>query len=116
IDICYIMFFFFQAEDGIRDATVTGVQTCALPISMSTRGKVLLGAGGVVFVIGLVVVSAGARRDRGQEVRFDKVGRRDLVAAVTASGKIQPKKKVDRKSTRLNSSHGSIAYAVFGLK
>src|SRR5207245_5372257 len=25
--------FFFQAEDGIRDATVTGVQTCALPIS-----------------------------------------------------------------------------------
>src|SRR5438270_6665010 len=30
-------FFFFQAEDGIRDLTVTGVQTCALPISSSTR-------------------------------------------------------------------------------
>src|SRR2546430_16928174 len=30
IDIC--LFFFFQAEDGIRDLTVTGVQTCALPI------------------------------------------------------------------------------------
>src|SRR2546430_3333580 len=28
--------FFFQAEDGIRDLTVTGVQTCALPISSST--------------------------------------------------------------------------------
>src|SRR2546430_11729846 len=28
-----IVFFFFQAEDGIRDLTVTGVQTCALPIS-----------------------------------------------------------------------------------
>src|SRR6266542_6456639 len=28
----FIIFFFFQAEDGIRDATVTGVQTCALPI------------------------------------------------------------------------------------
>src|SRR5260370_5326970 len=26
------MFFFFQAEDGIRDSSVTGVQTCALPI------------------------------------------------------------------------------------
>src|SRR6266481_8945660 len=26
--------FFFQAEDGIRDGTVTGVQTCALPISL----------------------------------------------------------------------------------
>src|SRR5437762_11813530 len=29
----YICFFFFQAEDGIRDTSVTGVQTCALPIS-----------------------------------------------------------------------------------
>src|SRR6266540_5460864 len=28
------VFFFFQAEDGIRDRDVTGVQTCALPISM----------------------------------------------------------------------------------
>src|SRR5256886_15098453 len=27
-----LVFFFFQAEDGIRDLTVTGVQTCALPI------------------------------------------------------------------------------------
>src|SRR5258708_23275386 len=30
-------FFFFQAEDGIRDDLVTGVQTCALPISCSSR-------------------------------------------------------------------------------
>src|SRR5690625_3866528 len=29
------MFFFFQAEDGIRDGHVTGVQTCALPITMN---------------------------------------------------------------------------------
>src|SRR5256886_5568793 len=29
-------FFFFQAEDGIRDLTVTGVQTCALPIFSRT--------------------------------------------------------------------------------
>src|SRR5699024_11418314 len=29
----YRVFFFFQAEDGIRDRNVTGVQTCALPIS-----------------------------------------------------------------------------------
>src|SRR5690554_7449555 len=28
----FFVFFFFQAEDGIRDADVTGVQTCALPI------------------------------------------------------------------------------------
>src|SRR5205823_11123347 len=30
-------FFFFQAEDGIRDKLVTGVQTCALPIYSRTR-------------------------------------------------------------------------------
>src|SRR5207249_6407206 len=35
--------FFFQAEDGIRDRNVTGVQTCALPISLS-------------FVVGLALV------------------------------------------------------------
>src|SRR5204862_5900492 len=43
IDVCpcyfafvlflFVFFFFFQAEDGIRDLYVTGVQTCALPIS-----------------------------------------------------------------------------------
>src|SRR5260370_41797873 len=34
------LFFFFQAEDGIRDSSVTGVQTCALPISCrSAQGR-----------------------------------------------------------------------------
>src|SRR6202521_6297016 len=56
-----LFFFFFQAEDGIRDSEVTGVQTCALPIS---------------------------------------------VVAVS----------LDRKSTRLNSSHPRISYAVFCLE
>src|SRR5438046_8922755 len=31
--VLFFFFFFFQAEDGIRDWSVTGVQTCALPIS-----------------------------------------------------------------------------------
>src|SRR2546429_3751835 len=33
-----LLFFFFQAEDGIRDVAVTGVQTCALPISFIEQG------------------------------------------------------------------------------
>src|SRR5690554_957311 len=37
--MCYI--FFFQAEDGIRDADVTGVQTCALPILSSFNPVVM---------------------------------------------------------------------------
>src|SRR2546430_6978235 len=35
LSIFFCFFFFFQAEDGIRDLTVTGVQTCALPISLA---------------------------------------------------------------------------------
>src|SRR5256885_8108088 len=37
-------YFFFQAEDGIRDYKVTGVQTCALPISVGLRAHRLLHA------------------------------------------------------------------------
>src|SRR3712207_1569855 len=33
------LFFFFQAEDGIRDIGVTGVQTCALPISNTSESS-----------------------------------------------------------------------------
>src|SRR5438445_10161735 len=35
----FFFFFFFQAEDGIRDIGVTGVQTCALPISYRHRWR-----------------------------------------------------------------------------
>src|SRR2546429_4143380 len=35
-----VWFFFFQAEDGIRDVAVTGVQTCALPISIANNSDV----------------------------------------------------------------------------
>src|SRR5256884_2418201 len=39
--LCCVLFFFFQAEDGIRDVAVTGVQTCALPISRGCRARAL---------------------------------------------------------------------------
>src|SRR5256885_7697658 len=39
-ELSYVIeFFFFQAEDGIRDYKVTGVQTCALPISRRARRR-----------------------------------------------------------------------------
>src|SRR5687768_17894177 len=40
---CFIvfLFFFFQAEDGIRDVAVTGVQTCALPIFPSSVAELV---------------------------------------------------------------------------
>src|SRR2546427_5522765 len=43
IFILFCFFFFFQAEDGIRDLTVTGVQTCALPISSASGGRAVSG-------------------------------------------------------------------------
>src|SRR3989475_11964563 len=42
----FFFFFFFQAEDGIRDLTVTGVQTCALPISPSDDAPAARGGEG----------------------------------------------------------------------
>ena len=40
--VCVCVCFFFQAEDGIRDSPVTGVQTCALPICVySNRFSIL---------------------------------------------------------------------------
>src|SRR2546430_9326512 len=57
-----VVFFFFQAEDGIRDLTVTGVQTCALPISME------------VVVVALVLLrdhpAAGRAAVRAQRLRL----------------------------------------------
>src|SRR5688572_6472719 len=38
-EVFLVFFFFFQAEDGIRDLTVTGVQTCALPILAPSRSR-----------------------------------------------------------------------------
>src|SRR5256885_8790704 len=44
---CY-HFFFFQAEDGIRDYKVTGVQTCALPISVNPNSVTVDASVGVM--------------------------------------------------------------------
>jgi HlyD family secretion protein len=65
---------------------------------MTAKGKFLLIGAGVVVVVGLVAVSAARRRQPTVEVRLEKVAKRDLVSIVTASGKIQPKRKVDVSS------------------
>src|SRR5690606_41195143 len=62
--IIHCSFFFFQAEDGIRDFHVTGVQTCALPISAAEPLAALIRRGiGLVMVTGdsLAVARAVAK-------------------------------------------------------
>src|SRR2546429_4984524 len=87
-----LFIFFFQAEDGIRDVAVTGVQTCALPILCQHPGETTdhqcLGAAPIPIHAHAPCAFLMCRRS--------------------------PRR--DRKSTRLNSSHGYISYAVFCLK
>src|SRR5690348_17898881 len=92
-----MVFFFFQAEDGIRDGRVTGVQTCALPICLP--------------------LLEGSTEHAHQPVR------QELPTDPDQRGRPRPHRhrpqqpsRRDRKSTRLNSSHPSISYAVFCLK
>ena len=66
---------------------------------MSRGAKIGLGIGLVVIVLGAVTVFGGARgKNKQVEVRLEQVGKRDLVAAVTASGKIEAKRQVDISS------------------
>src|SRR2546426_4541439 len=97
----FVLFFFFQAEDGIRDYKVTGVQTCALPISSVTLGDMVPALSAVV-VAAVAVNAATVRPSSKGEKGFD--------------GLQSQQDKPDRKSTRLNSSHLVISYAVFCLK
>src|SRR5215208_7509338 len=52
-------FFFFQAEDGIRDGHVTGVQTCALPISPVAGAARLRPLAGTVALLVIGIGSTG---------------------------------------------------------
>src|SRR2546429_211894 len=165
-------FFFFQAEDGIRDVAVTGVQTCALPISVLTPlafdpGRpfphISSGSLNLAVVVGdnqgteifarvkvpdslprLVLVETDHQHKKvstslKSEMKF--VWLEQLIIAnlhllfpgmeiveahafrVTRDAEVAIQElesddllERDRKSTRLNSSHGYISYAVFCLK
>src|SRR2546429_6344711 len=109
--MCIDFFFFFQAEDGIRDVAVTGVQTCALPISVPPRPEKPPHV--EEFQISGEPAPAAAENTpaAAPPIPLDKP------AAKTTAGKSKEKPaQKDRKSTRLNSSHGYISYAVFCLK
>lgn len=61
---------------------------------MSRKRKIAVGVG-VLAVIVVVVASLGGRDGEGVQVRVEKVGRKDLVARVTATGHVEPKTSVD---------------------
>src|SRR5215813_1487059 len=86
-----LFFFFFQAEDGIRDADVTGVQTCALPIyhaGIRTLGRHQrdLGCADVLFANGANGVQArSAASDDEMTGRHQTVSRASTRAVRSAA-------------------------------
>src|SRR3712207_6278847 len=182
-----LFFFFFQAEDGIRDIGVTGVQTCALPIltgvvsnagatfhlgslaetpvdvvrrtvelnltaallvarsAVRTMGLSYGGRGGVLVTVGSVAARLGAAgeyvhyaaakagveaftRGLAQEVAADGIRVVAVAPGVVRTGihadagdatrpdRVGAGAPLDRKSTRLNSSHANMSYAGLWLK
>src|SRR3712207_7281629 len=109
--------FFFQAEDGIRDIGVTGVQTCALPI-LGCAGAGLYLAGGTLINSLIVENRAdGGTNCLGAGVYTSKKSEFYNCTIAYNTGKVNLRNRnADRKSTRLNSSHANISYAVFCLK
>src|SRR2546422_8561098 len=137
--------FFFQAEDGIRDVAVTGVQTCALPICIRSTAR--MSTRFVSIRRKRSRAWSSRRRDRRPRRRLLYLASREASSLTGSSPETRARDALealerlglergvlrdvvhdhleglgatellrDRKSTRLNSSHGYISYAVFCLK
>src|SRR5690625_5725186 len=108
--------FFFQAEDGIRGGHVTGVQTCALPIFARHLEQWGLLPGTAAESLSPEGqwhrrwMVHGTSHHLGLDVHDCAQARREMYL----DAELEP--GIDRKSTRLNSSHVAISYAVFCLK
>src|SRR2546427_1139321 len=103
-------FFFFQAEDGIRDLTVTGVQTCALPIFIRKSLRMILEYEGYQCA-----TAAGpqegldlARKEEPDVILLDI--KMPQVDGLELLGRL--KQRGDRAEVIMISGHGTIATAV----
>src|SRR5256885_4562948 len=127
---------FFQVEDGIRDYKVTGVQTCALPISAGAVAgpaplharRAAQGAGvnamsdqaiGLLSLLATLACYAANKRvyrRHPHPLLMPIVATPMVLIALALPTHVRYPQYIDRKSTRLNSSHLVISYAVFCLK
>src|SRR5256886_10408654 len=94
-------FLFFQAEDGIRDLTVTGVQTCALPISNGPGRARGHGAGSCRGLVADSRTSVGIDGDiDGELAEKFSIGIEDLDAAVATIGDVDVVVRIDSDAVR----------------
>src|SRR5207245_6792047 len=107
--------FFFQAEDGIRDATVTGVQTCALPISGVVPATVAATAAVTALRVParpcvapgrtLVAILTGASDRRGRIDAGPEIGRASCRERVQISVCAVSGKKNEGRARRRRETH-----------
>src|SRR5206468_8813966 len=103
-------------EDGIRDLIVTGVQTCALPISqhkLTERLRLRLNADDHASPVRrdrLRLCAVATIRSHNRNWNPGTISSLHVNAIASICRGAEEK---DRKSTRLNSSHDQISYAVF---
>src|SRR3989475_444621 len=102
-----LFFFFFQAEDGIRDLTVTGVQTCALPILLESLG---IGVGDMLLLGDAqlrVVRIISIEPDRG--AGFMNFAPRVMItsADLAATGLVQPASRITYRLAVAGAGDGS---------
>src|SRR5688572_32975730 len=110
-----MFFFFFQAEDGIRDLTVTGVQTCALPIlkervgSDYERQAVVIGADALLHLrlVRAVVRRGGPDRGRIDDRRSEE---RRVGKECRSGWSPDHKKKKKNRSRRTSTSKTAIVH------
>src|SRR5256712_11938802 len=142
--VCF--FFFFQAEDGIRDLIVTGVQTCAHPICVlqnQDHGPILVHlelkntaladgqfpaaidayigealSGASLYAASTLLGDAHSLLAAARERHWPSLAalQGHFLFCITGGQGQRTATYLDRKSTRLNSSHDQISYAVFCLK
>src|SRR3989449_4771170 len=97
--VLHRFYFFFQAEDGIRDVAVTGVQTCALPIAMSKFGSQRLVAKAIAYALSagrrsvtlvhkgnIMKFTEGGFREWGYEIAKERFGDKTVPESEVGSG------------------------------
>src|SRR5215213_10475459 len=94
-------FFFFQAEDGIRDWSVTGVQTCLFRSAARFFWTIELLVAGVIAVVFTLIVSVALRRHDGVTHTIGTVAPWVVVAAAVLGVAVVPTVRAARWRWRL---------------